>query len=87
MFGRAKKKVVADAPATHYEKVTAKQRMYDMYPQMKDPNWGKPKKRQTAVGKIKQAQADRRSSLEEALTPGEIARYTKRKATRDGTRK
>jgi hypothetical protein len=31
------------------------------------------------VGKIKQAQAGRKSSLEEALTPEEIARFTRRK--------
>ena len=79
MFGRAKKKVAADAPATHYERVTAEQQVKEKYPQMYKEGWGKPKKRQTAVGKIKQAQADRRSSLEEALTPEEIARYTRRK--------
>jgi hypothetical protein len=87
MFGKPKRKIAADAPATQYERVTAQQKVDEKYPQMRKPGWGKPKKRQTAVGKIKDAADARQESLEDALSPEEIARYTKRKATREGTRK
>ena len=87
MFGRPKRaKAVAQPvtlaqPETVEEAVKVIEGMAKMYPQMSDPNWGKPKKtepkktkpkRETAVARIKQTVGDADASLREALTPEEI---------------
>ena len=92
MFGRPKRaKAVAQPvtlarPETVEEVVKVIEGMAKMYPQMCDPNWGKPKKtepkktepkktepkRETAVARIKQTVGDTDASLREALTPEEI---------------
>jgi len=84
MFGRpkrAKAQPVTLAQPTAEEAVKVFKSMAKMYPQMSDPNWGKPKKtepkktepkRETAVARIKQTVGDADASLREALTPEEI---------------
>jgi hypothetical protein len=87
MFGRPKVAKAVAKPHTAEESIAVKKAVKDKYPQMSSPDWGKPKRRETAMSRIKQAADDTQKSLEEALTPEEIARFSKRKATREGTRK
>jgi hypothetical protein len=86
MFGKPKRAKAVAKPASAEESIAVKKAVKEKYPQMSSPGWGKPVRRQTAVGKIKNAVDARQASLESALTPEEIARYQKRKATREGTR-
>ena len=89
MFGRpkrAKAQPVTLAQPTAEEAVKVFKSLAKMYPQMYDPNWGKPKKtepkktepkktepkRETVVARIKRAAAETDASLRNALTPEEI---------------
>ena len=84
MFGRpkrAKAQPVTLAQPTAEEAVKIFKSMAKMYPQMYDPDWGKPKKtepkktepkRETVFARIKQAAAEADASLHNALTPEEI---------------
>ena len=99
MFGKPKKRAVkADAPATEYEKASAKQAMQDKYPQMGRADWGRPVAKTNArtlaiqrgmgdsAGGIK-TDAEKDAERQAKLPAGEKARYAKRKATREGTRR
>jgi len=89
MFGRpkrAKAQPVTLAQPTDEEAVKVFKSLAKMYPQMYDPDWGKPKKtepkktepkktepkRETVFARIKQAAAEADASLHNALTPEEI---------------
>ncbi len=76
MFGKPKAKIAK--PETPEEAAAVIKGVGKMYPQMSDPNWGKPKKkspkRETAVGRIKRAADEADAPLREALTPEEIKR-------------
>lgn len=75
MFGKAKKRAVTPR-ASEYEKATVDQRLREKYPKMmnKTGAWGGPKKKPTAVAKIKQARKDQDDSLRGALSPAEYKR-------------
>jgi hypothetical protein len=97
MFGRAKKRVKADAPATEYEKATAAQEVAKKYPQMSKSDWGKPtaksnmrtKAVQKGMGdsaggiKTDEEKEEEREAKFRSLHPGQATSYDKRKARRN----
>ena len=72
MFGRPKKLGVGK-PNSAEESIAVKKALAKKYPDMvnKTGPWSRAK-RQTAMGKIKAAQAGKDASLREALSPAEL---------------
>lgn len=96
MLGFGKKHVPAKAvtkPRTGEEAIAVRQGVKKMYPQMSEPGWGmakaikKAREKTSSSPTVAEHRALSKKSLEGALSKEEIARFTRRKETREGTRK
>ncbi len=90
--GAREKPLGVGKPNSAEESVAVKKALKKKYPQMNEPGWGiakaiKKAREQSSRVSVKEHRAATQKSLEGALSKEEIERYTKRKATREGTRR
>lgn len=89
--GAREKSLGVGEPNSAEESIAVKKALKEKYPQMSEAGWGVAKSikkaRKKSSPSVKEHQTLSQKSLEGALSERELARYMKRKATREGTRK